>query len=90
LAGCQPVRQAGLLWMMQKAGAKNSNVKGTQLWQQHNRPIELWSSDVINQKLDYLHLNPIEAGFVTEPHYWKYSSAIVYSGGKGLLEIDFV
>ena len=74
----------------QRAGAKNSNVKGKQFWQQHNQPIELWSPEVITQKLDYIHLNPVDAGFVAEPYYWKYSSAIEYSGGKGLLEIDLV
>jgi hypothetical protein len=61
-----------------------------QLWQQHNKPIELWSPKVIDQKVDYIHNNPVEAGFVLEPHQWKYSSAIDYSGGKGLLDIDFV
>ena len=33
-------------WMMERAGAKNSNVKKRQFWQQHNKPIELWSADV--------------------------------------------
>jgi len=52
---------------------------------------------VIDQKVDYLpdrqagiHFNPVEAGFVNEPHHWKYSSAIDYIGGKGLLEIDYI
>lgn len=86
----QESRKEWLLWMMKRAGSKNSNVKNSQFWQQHNKPIELWSPDVIDQKVDYIHNNPIEAGFVTEAHYWKYSSAIDYSGGKGILEIDFV
>jgi len=86
----QESRKEWLLWMMTKAGTKNSNVKHKQFWQQHNKPIELWSPNVINQKVDYIHFNPVKAGFVTEPHYWKYSSAIDYSGGKGLLEIDYV
>ncbi|WP_164126139.1 hypothetical protein [Sphingobacterium luzhongxinii] len=34
--------------------------------------------------------NPVEAGFVDEPHYWQYSSARDYSGQKGLLDIDLV
>jgi hypothetical protein len=40
-----------------------------------------------HQKLDYMHNNPAEAGFVTKAEEWKYSSAIDYYGGKGLLEI---
>ena len=86
----QESRKEWMIWMMEKAGKENSNVKKRQFWQQHNKPIELWSPEVIDQKLDYIHLNPVKAGFVNEPHEWKYSSAIDYSGGKGLLEIDYV
>ncbi len=63
----QESRKEWLLWMMKRAGSKNSNVKKRQFWQQHNKPIELWSAKVIDQKLDYIHNNPVEAGFVREP-----------------------
>jgi putative transposase len=86
----QESRKEWMAWMMKRAGGKTSYIIGQQFWQHHNKPIELWSPDVINQKLDYIHLNPVEAGFVTEPNYWKYSSAIEYSGGKSLPEIDIV
>jgi REP element-mobilizing transposase RayT len=56
-----------LLWMMERAGKKNSNVKKRQLWQQHNKPIELCSGKVLKQKIDYIHNNPVEQGFVTGP-----------------------
>lgn len=56
----------------------------------NNKPIEIWSVDIIEQKLDYIHMNPVEAGFVSEPEHWKYSSAIDYSGGKGIIEIDIL
>ena len=83
-------RKEWMLWMMDRAGSKNSNVKKRQFWQQHNKPIELWSAEVIDQKVEYIHMNPVEAGFVSEAEHWKYSSALDYSGGKGLLEIDFI
>ncbi|MEM9339178.1 MAG: transposase, partial [Bacteroidota bacterium] len=66
------------------------NVKNRQFWQHHNKPIELWSPEVIDQKVNYIHMNPVESGFVFEPEYWKYSSAVDYAGGKGILAIDFV
>ena len=69
------------------AGAKSSNVTNYQFWQHHNKPIELWSAEVIEQKANYLHNNPVEAGFVNEAYYWKYSSAIDYADGKGLVDI---
>jgi len=39
--------------MFERAGQKSSNVKSRQVWQHNNKPIELWSSEVINQKVDY-------------------------------------
>lgn len=83
-------RRKWILQMMKEAGLKNSNVKDMQFWQQNNHPIELCNPWIIDQKVDYIHNNPVVAGFVTEPHHWKYSSAIDYSGGKGVLEIDFI
>ncbi len=86
----QESRKEWLLWMMERAGRKNSNVKLKQFWQQHNMPIELWSNDVIDQKLEYIHNNPVESGFVTKPYYWKYSSASNYNGDIGAIEVDFI
>jgi len=89
-ANNQESRRGWMLWLMERAGAANSNVKKRQFWQQHNKPIELWSPEVIDQKVTYIHNNPVESGFVLEAEYWKYSSAIDYSGGRGLLEIDLI
>jgi putative transposase len=44
-----------LLWMFKRAGEKNSNVTNCQFWQEHDKPIELWSNEVIHQKVDYIH-----------------------------------
>ncbi len=58
-------------------------------WQDHNKPIELYSNNVIQQKIDYIHFNPVEAGFVDLPEAYLYSSARDYAGQKGLLD-DFL
>lgn len=84
----QESRKEWLIAMLKTAGTKNSNVTNYQFWQQHNHPIELWSAYVIDRKIEYIHNNPVVAGFVVEPHFWKYSSAIDFVGGKGLLEIE--
>tara|TARA_R110002072_G_scaffold281684_1_gene444339 strand:+ start:1483 stop:1725 length:243 start_codon:yes stop_codon:yes gene_type:complete len=42
----QESRKEWLLWMMERAGKKNSNISKRQFWQQHNKPIELWSGKV--------------------------------------------
>ena len=84
----QESRKEWLLWMMKRAGKKKSNVSKNQLWKQHNKPIELWSEKVIQQKIDYIHNNPVESGFVTTPIDWKYSSARNYQDDQTVLEID--
>lgn len=83
-------RKDWLVLMFEKAAFESSNVKTGKLWQAGNHPIELWSPEVISQKVEYTHMNPVEAGLVFEPQHWKYSSAIDYSGGKGVLEIDYL
>ena len=80
-------RREWMLWMMERAAKKNSNTAKFQLWQPESHPIQLINNKMAHQKLDYIHNNPVEAGFVTKAEEWKYSSAINYYGGKGLLEI---
>ena len=50
----------------------------------------MWSNKVIDQKLNYIHNNPVEEGLVFQPEDYMYSSAYDYAGGKGLLDIDVV
>ena len=83
-------RKEWLLWMFERAGKKKGNVSRYQFWQHHNKPIELWSTAVIKQKLDYIHNNPIKAGFVTRPEDWKYSSARNYQDDHTVMEIDAI
>ena len=74
---------------MLKAGKKNSNNKNYQLWQQHNHPIHIEGS-MVDQKLDYLHYNPVKAGWVLEPHEFYYSSARNYAGLDNPLKITSI
>ncbi len=84
----QESRKEWLLWMFEKAGKSKANVSKYQVWQHHNKPIELWSLSVIKQKIDYIHQNPVNAGFVVHPEDWKYSSAKNFQEDHTILEID--
>ena len=84
----QESRREFLLWMFKRAGKKKGNVSKYQFWQHHNKPIELWSTKVIKQKIDYIHNNPVESGFITEPTQWKYSSARNFCDDHTILKID--
>jgi len=52
-------RREWMLWMMNRAGEKNSNNTGFQLWQQHNQPIELSTNKIAHQKLNYMPARPV-------------------------------
>ena len=83
-------RREWLLEMMERAGKNNPNNIEFQLWQQHNNPIELFDSKIAWQKLNYIHENPVRAGFVEKPEDWLYSSARTYYGMKGLIGISLL
>lgn len=83
-------RKEWMLKLMMEAGNLKSNNNDFQFWQQHNHPIELSTSSILQQRLDYIHNNPVEAGFVDNPADWVHSSARDYEDRKGLLDIYFL
>ncbi len=83
-------RGAWLLWIFKKAAEKSNKHQKYQFWQRDFHPIELNTNYLMDQKLEYIHLNPVKAGIVNEPEHYLYSSAVDYSGGKGLLPLKFI
>ncbi len=49
-----------------------------QVWQRNSLGVPLWSSVVFNQKLEYIHYNPVKAGLCKYPEDYRYSSARFY------------
>ncbi len=78
-------RKDWLLEQFLKAGAKSSNVNKYQFWRHDNNPIELWSNQVIDEKINYIHNNPVKEGLVFRAEEYLYSSAADYAGEKGIL-----
>ena len=68
-----------MLWIFESAGKQNRNNKTYQFWQQDNHPIALTTGLMIDQRLNYLHDNPVRAGLVSEQLHYLYSSAADYS-----------
>ena len=82
-------RRDWMIYMFERAGKRNSNNKNFQYWQQDNHPVELRNPEMLRQKMDYLHLNPVRAGIVFEPQQYVYSSAVDYfTNQKGLIQIE--
>lgn len=59
-----------------------------QLWEHDNHFIELSSEAFTQQKVDYIHLNPVRAGIVYKPEDYVYSSASNYAGIDQIIEVD--
>lgn len=83
-------RKEWILWMLERAGKMNSQNKHFQFWIQDNHPVELFDNKIMEQKLEYIHKNPVEAGFVDKAEEYLYSSARDYCGIKGLLDIKHI
>jgi REP element-mobilizing transposase RayT len=58
-----------------------------QLWQEGYHPKQITGDDMMIQKIEYVHNNPIKRGYVAKPEDWRYSSACDYRGQKGLIPI---
>ena len=83
-------RKKWMLMIFLDAGSKNINNEKFQFWQNGNHPIELDNNTMIEQRLNYLHENPVKQGFVNLPEYYRWSSAIDYAGGKGLIKLQMI
>ncbi len=59
-----------------------------QFWEEGSHPQRIETEEVMRQKLDYVHQNPVKRGFVDLPEHWRWSSARNYAGLDGLIELD--
>ncbi len=78
-------------WMLNHfawRGKINPNNKNYQFWQQGNHPIFLDRHNLIQQKIDYIHQNPVKAGWLLSPEDYFYSSAAWYRNETGPLEVE--
>ena len=60
------------------------------VWQDGYHPVHLATNEMIDQRLDYIHNNPVKAGLVYKPDNYVFSSASAYAGGECFLPIQFV
>ena len=79
-----------MLAIFSKAGRLNSNNQKFQFWQQDNHPIEVYSNKVINEKMNYIHNNPVTAEIVSCAEHYSYSSARDYAEEKGFVRIELM
>jgi len=80
-------------WMLNRfeySGKNDKKIKNYRFWQEGNDSQAIYFNDYFDQKLNYLHANPVRSEIVNHPEDYRYSSAIDYAGGKGLLDVMIV
>ncbi len=68
-------RRTWLLHMFSYAAKFQQQNPQYLFWQKTSHPTELYNATIFQQKVDYIHQNPVKAGYVSEAHHWYYSSA---------------
>jgi putative transposase len=66
---------------------KHKTDRDYQFWQEGSHPKRITNEEMLIQKIEYIHQNPVRRGFVDVPEHWRYSSARDYAGGVGLVKV---
>ena len=66
----------------------NAKDREYQFWQRNALSIELSTLEMLKQKLEYIHYNPVRAGLCLLPEGYKYSTCRFYE--SGINDWDFV
>lgn len=53
---------------------KHKNESDYQVWQEGIHPQWILNNDILIQKIEYIHCNPVRRGLVDDPGHWRYSS----------------
>ena len=81
-------RRDWLLLIFRYAARKHSRNEKFQVWTHENHAEEIFSNKFIEQKIEYIHNNPVRAGFVENPEDYLYSSARCYVGLDAVFETE--
>ncbi len=87
LKGATDEQSAFLLKQFKKAASKHRKPLEHKVWEEGYYPDELFSPDYILQKLNFIHVNPIEQGKIKRSWEFDFSSAKDYSGINGSINV---
>lgn len=76
-----------VLEQLEQHKLKHKKDRTYQLWQEGSHPQLIQNEEMMRQKVEYIHDNPVKRGFVDEPAHWRCSSARNYEGRPGLIEV---
>jgi len=67
--------------------AKHKRDRDYQFWQEGSHPKQISNEKMMWQKIEYIHNNPVNRGYVDDPVHWRYSSARNYARMTGLIDV---
>jgi putative transposase len=68
-------RKEWLGYLFRHFAKANKQYSKHHFWQYDNHPTNVHSAQMSRQKEQYIHQNPVRAGYVLAPEHWLYSSA---------------
>jgi REP element-mobilizing transposase RayT len=87
----QADKHVSFLRFFERAAAAAGGKSDYKVWREEFHPEELHTRKWFEQKLRYIHENPVRKGFVDEAAHWRYSSARNYEhGDHSVIEVDFL
>jgi len=81
-------RAEWILKAFKESGAKQSRITKYKFWVDGLHAVVIESNYFFEQKLHYIHQNPVEAMVVQEEEDYLFSSAQDYAGKKGLVKVQ--
>jgi REP element-mobilizing transposase RayT len=88
IENCNESRTEWMLNIFKTAAFKHKRNSEYQFWTHENYAEYIYSNNFIEQKIRYIHNNPVVAGIVAKPEDYCYSSAVSYTDKDGLLKIE--
>ncbi len=77
-------------WMLSEfefAARKHKRNEKYQIWTHENHPVILYGNTLIQQRINYIHDNPVRSGIVAKQEDYLYSSARAYAGLDCLIDV---
>lgn len=77
-----------MLYRFEFAAKYDNRIAQYQFWQDKSHPIELTTTEMIDQRINYIHENPVKTGLVGAAEDYLYSSARNYADLDSIIDID--
>lgn len=83
-------RRDWMLYRFEFAGKFDRRIEKYRFWQDKSHPVELSDTKMVEQRINYIHKNPVRTGLVAKAEDYLYSSARNYAGLSSVIEVDFI